>query len=138
MGWSTSADFGRVSIDEPEIERETIYCPQVRFGGKTPDRPTMRQSECQRRIDTKAECSLKCPVATGAPVEETRDPRFGRCACGRWYDTAKLSMCSICRVDELMKIERDKKVLNRLKDRRKAELRRHDNLFKKYGGELTG
>jgi hypothetical protein len=61
--WATdvNASRSRGGLEEPEVETETVVCPEMSFNRKVQERPTMRKKECELRRRVNPDCQ-KCTV----------------------------------------------------------------------------
>ena len=132
--WTTEGEFGRVSLEEKDIEAETIVCPEMVFGGKPIGKATMRPDECLKRLHHNTNCLKYCKAvdhirkahgiasAKDKTKIEYRYPTFAKkvkliCACGEEFHTQSpdRSVCMPCLIKERMEKTKSKKQLEALK-----------------------
>lgn len=124
-----TADEGPRSIEEKEIEKETIVCPQMVFGGKLVNKATMREEECLGRLKNNNECLRYCtavdhlrkrhklPAATiksktKTPSTPSYKPKVMLiCACGEEFATQSddRNECMPCLIKRKMAVCRSPK-----------------------------
>jgi hypothetical protein len=121
--WSTEGDFGRISpLDEKEIEKETIVCPQmVKLGIK---HAIMREKECMLRLTTNQNCFKYCnnvdhlryklklpPAFTKEQILEEKNNNSLKkqklCICGEYFmtESTERNLCKKCLLESQISVE---------------------------------